>query len=67
MHHFLDFTQVELDINVTKKTCQIVLTKLKYQVERTFISVVWRCCKLKKKIGLFVEKYDNFNRKTNGV
>ena len=40
LHNLLDFTQVELDIDVTEKPSQIMLTKVKYQIKSYFLPVM---------------------------
>lgn len=39
LHDLLDFCQGELDIGITQQSSQVVLTKVKHQIDAAFVSV----------------------------
>ena len=43
MHHFLDLSEGELDVEVAQEPSQVVLTELEDQVECAFVPIVL-CC-----------------------
>ena len=40
LHHFLDFSQAELDIDIGEETSQIMFTEVKHQVKCGLVPVV---------------------------